>query len=258
MGTLELRPRSVTEIVDAAFELLRREYVTLVTIAAVIQGALVVLQIAMGPDVLNPLKFAEHLGSFALLMVAGLVALALSDAAIIVAVNESYFGRRASVARALARMGARSIPLILASIIRGVAAYFALIVFIVPGVYVYSRLAALPAVIVLEDGGTFGSIERSWKLAQDLVWPTFLTMTLAWIVYFALSAVFTLGITLLGAAVPLFAQPNVSLAVGRLAAVFVYPFVGVVTMLLYYDFRVRKEALDLELMAQELEAPAPA
>jgi len=44
----------------------------------------------------------------------------------------------------------------------------------------------------------------------------------------------------------------------QLPPVLFYPIVSVVTTLIYYDLRVRKEAFDLEMMASELgAAPTP-
>jgi hypothetical protein len=189
------------------------------------------------------------------LTLAGMLALSLADAAIVIAVSESYLGRPVSVARALGHLTARSLPLIIALFLRGAASYIAMLALIVPGIYVYCRLAVLPAVIVLEDDvGAIEAIDRAWKLTEGRVGDTFLSIALVWIVYTAVGVVFTLGVQAVGAFVPFFAQPGVVMTSGRLAAVFVYPCVGVVTTLIYYDLRIRKEAFDMEVMTSALDA----
>jgi hypothetical protein len=49
-------------------------------------------------------------------------------------------------------------------------------------------------------------------------------------------------------------NPTVSAVVGAIIMCFAYPFLGVVTTLLYYDLRVRKEGFDLEVMTEQLAA----
>ena len=49
--------------------------------------------------------------------------------------------------------------------------------------------------------------------------------------------------------------PNASV-VNAIFRIFVYPLIAIVQTLLYYDARIRKEGYDLELMAQDLGAPA--
>ncbi len=43
----------------------------------------------------------------------------------------------------------------------------------------------------------------------------------------------------------------------NLARIVIYPFFTVVTTVLYFDLRIRKEGLDLELMAKELGVALP-
>ena len=47
MSAFEIRPRSATEIVDAAFEILRRDYLTLITMTAAVQLPVIMLQLAL-------------------------------------------------------------------------------------------------------------------------------------------------------------------------------------------------------------------
>ena len=49
-----------------------------------------------------------------------------------------------------------------------------------------------------------------------------------------------------------------TVVLGSLGSVLVYPLVPIVATLMYYDLRVRREGLDLELMADDLAAAAPA
>jgi hypothetical protein len=256
VSAFEIRPRTPTEIVDAAFELLRRDYVTLITITAAIQLPLLAIQVVLGVDVTNPLRLAENMGSFLVLNLLYGIAMSLSDGAIIYAVSETLLGHPASVSRALGRMLARGVPLVVSGIVRNLAAGIAMIALVVPGIYVWCRYAAVPAVAVLEDRGTNASVDRAWRLGEDRVWPNFLALFLGFLIYLALAFVLGFGVQLLGAVMPLFTRPSIVMVVQRLPGVFFYPIISVITTLIYYDVRVRKEAFDLEMMAKELGAPS--
>lgn len=256
MSAFEIRPRSPTEIVDAAFEILRRDYLTLITITAVIQLPLLVIQMTMGLDISNPARIAQNFTSLMVLGLLNALAMTLADAAIIHAVSEMYMDRPAHVGRALGRMLQRGIPLVISGTLRMIASYLAMFALLVPGLYVYFRWATLPAVVVLEDQDTFGSMGRAWALGKDQVRHSLNAILLGGLIYVALSLIFGLGLQVAGTVVPLFAQPGLVMAVQRLPAVLFYPLVSVITTVVYYDIRVRKEALDLEMMANELGAPA--
>lgn len=259
MSAFEMRPRSVTELVDATFELLRRDYLTLITISALFQLPLLVIQVALSIDLSTPAKIAANMSGLGVLWILGLIVLALSDAAIVCAVSDAYLGRKPSVSGAIGRALSRFFPVVFVGLLRFIASYVLLLAIVVPGLYCYSRWATARVVVVLEKKDTFESLGRSWNLAQGRVWPSFLTLLLAYVIFIVLWVVFVMILAMIGQTAALLANPNISMAIERVPVIFVYPFVSVLTTLIYYDLRVRKEAFDLEMMANELgAAPAPA
>jgi hypothetical protein len=69
----------------------------------------------------------------------------------------------------------------------------------------------------------------------------------SWILYFVLYVIATtVGMTMF--------TPTITVIIAAVAIVLVYPFLAVVSTLLYYDLRVRKEGFDLEVMSRELGA----
>jgi hypothetical protein len=111
-------------------------------------------------------------------------------------------------------------------------------------------------VVVLEERSAGESFRRSWDLAKGEVGKILGTMVLAWLIFIVLYA---LLIVIVGLIVGLLGSSNermTSLLVAILLAL-VYPITGVVTTLLYYDIRVRREGYDLELMAREAPSPVP-
>ena len=259
MSAFELRPRSPTEIIDAAFVILRRHYVTMITMTAVLQLPFVFLNLVFngglsgGPVV----STAAGIGSL-LAALFGMVSMQLSDGAIIHAVSDVYLGREMSAGRSLTHVWHRLWPLIISSIIRGIASFLAALLLFIPGIYVWSRYATVGAVAVLENKGGNDTADRAWKLSEGRAWHCFVALFIAFVIYSALTGLvyyagYLAGIVTLNAQ-----QSPLFLIMQQLPPVLFYPIVSVVTTLIYYDLRVRKEAFDLEMMASELgAAPTP-
>lgn len=117
---------------------------------------------------------------------------------------------------------------------------------------VASLFAVAPAAIVVEGLGPVQGLRRSAQLLRPRLLPVLGTLTVASLLVFVLSMV--LG------GIPQFAGMMagdrlgwVLVAVGGIAAGLVTtPFLAIVLTLLYFDGRVRQEALDLRLTADRL------
>lgn len=110
-----------------------------------------------------------------------------------------------------------------------------------------ARLFGYRAAIMLEGCGTDASLRRSNTLARGHVWKVVGTFVLVYIIYAAVYALFY-AIALLASRRPVVAQ-----TASGIAGMLIYPMIPIVTTLLYYDLRMRKEGYDIELMAGELE-----
>jgi hypothetical protein len=122
-------------------------------------------------------------------------------------------------------------------------------------------VAVLP-VMFIENTGLVASMGRSWRLVQGRWWRTFFIVLLVGALYYvvsiALQAFLYLGQVLLS----IFLSPFVALAIYEGGAILVsavlIPIFQIAQVLLYFDLRVRKEALDLFQQAQRLVATPPA
>ena len=114
--------------------------------------------------------------------------------------------------------------------------------------YLFGRCFAVPAVVVLESVSAGGAMRRSWHLSRGRVGKILGTLLLAWLVF----GVAFIALALIG---QLFGGLSRVLAsvVASVASCLAYPIISIVSMLLYYDARVVKEGLDIELMTHELE-----
>src|SRR5438132_1468956 len=104
------------------------------------------------------------------------------------------------------------------------------------------------------------AMRRSWELVRGRWWRTFLVLLLMLIVWYvarlALDAFLQLGQFLLAIVLSPFIIAGVTLASAELVSALVSPVLQILIVLIYFDLRVRREALDLFQMAYRLAAPA--
>jgi hypothetical protein len=240
-----LRPRSATEIIDASFQLLRRHYTQLVAVAVVaLLPYIVLVAVTGGTGTASP--------SALLVVLAQYLCAALAEAAVIVGVSQAYLEGSVDIQHALVSTAGRLPTILLAGFFRGMAVMVGFLALFFPGIYVLLRTFAIIPVVVLEERSAGESFRRSWDLAKGEVWKVFVTLLLAWLIFFVLYLLLAMIAGMLASR----NERASSLIVAILLAL-VYPITGVVTTLLYYDIRVRREGFDLELLAREAAPVAP-
>jgi hypothetical protein len=123
---------------------------------------------------------------------------------------------------------------------------------------------ALP-VLFVEGKGGFKALGRSAQLVKDRWWATFGRFFVGYI----LVSVVSTAVTLLWVALALLVVDKSSLGalvlqhIGSLfGSLVTTPFIAALTVLIYFDLRVRKEGFDLALLAERMggvpaEGPAP-
>jgi hypothetical protein len=275
---IALRPRSVSELLDAAVQLLKLHYGQFVVIAGVAYLPIIAVQIAAGifrarattPDFTNPPTMVLIVS-----FITGIVVViwsTVAEGAIVAAASEAYMGQtvtpRAALGNALRRAGTLLGAAILRSLIIGVAGGIVAVplaivaamlipispilggLMAVPAVvgvffavsYVYMGLLTIPASVMLEKNGVTSALGRSWRLSDGLRWKALGAWLLVILIILLTSGTVQVVFTVLE-------MTTVAQIAGSVLQIFVYPLVGIVVTLLYYDARIRKEGLDLELMA---------
>lgn len=147
-----------------------------------------------------------------------------------------------------------------------------------------TKLSLVPSVIVLEGAGIGTAVRRSWRLTDGYFWRTFGTLLLVGFILNVAAQIVVQPVSLIGTIVAALIDPTgsgaaiavtivtmvvtviLSLLIGAITAVVQASLVAVI----YIDLRMRKEALDLELVrhveqrdagspvADPYRAPAPA
>ena len=242
MPPAALRPRSIPELLDATFALLRQHYVDFVAIAAVLWVPVILVKSLPGVS-------WQILGA---ILSAG--ASAAVTGAVILLVSQTYLGEEPTIAEVLRGAFGRLWSLVLAGIYQGLLVLVGFILLVIPAFIFFAWAFAMPMVIVLEGRGVSAAFTRSRELARGNILRILLTLGAAYVLVLVVSLAFgaVAGALILATGV---GHARVLVAVltglGYIVASPIYSGIGT---MLYYDLRMRKEGFDLEMMAGELGA----
>lgn len=266
MSQPPLRPMSVGEILDVAFGIYRQHLATLVTITVLLTGLpLVVFFAAAGLAMASIATNILGLLVLVLLFLIGYVILTqLAMGASVLVIAEGYLGRTLSAGDAVRRTLDRLGLLIASGLLVGLVVGLGALLIFVPGIILLCGLIITTQVVMLEspDGAT-AAMGRAWNLSSGFRWRMFLLL----LVGFVLTFVVLMGTNILvtmafggfgadadpgtaGSVGLVLLQQGVQLVMNMLIAPLTYCFLTVA----YYDLRVRKEAFDLEILANSLSA----
>jgi hypothetical protein len=136
-------------------------------------------------------------------------------------------------------------------VLTGLAIVGGFILLIVPGILFLVRFSFGSVVVVVENERGTRAMRRSWRLATGRFWKIFGTILLAGFLGSLVGGLLALPLTL--ASIPLGASGWPIRAVGAAAGgIIARPFAAIVNVLLYFDLRIRKEGLDLEVTGRDL------
>ena len=260
MPPVALRPRSTTEIIDAAVQLLRQHYQELVATTALFMIPIIALRAIFPVQMLVPGQFPTLVGSRGSIIVtcAAVVVGAMSTAAVVVIVSDSYLGREVTIGAAINRVTHRFGTVLLAAILQGLIIGVGFVLLIIQGFFCLAWYFATMNVVMVEGKGAGQALSRSHELAKGSVGRILGTLLLTGLIVLLVQLL--VGIVLALVIPTIRTNPNLATLVSYVVGIFIYPLVTVVITLLYYDLRIRKEGFDLEHMAQELgfASPAPA
>ena len=269
MSDIRLRARSVTEIVDAAFQLYKRETLDYVLVTALAYAPVVVAQmIVLRGATLTSVQALGSLSTVFVLGAVGLLALVLMSAVLIRFSSDIYLEQPTALVTVV-RSVLPTVPrLIGATLLVGLVSmlgFFPIAFFFVPGsiplaiagvllaiawvFYVIARFFAVNQLIVLEKLGVVAALARSGVLSQNRKWHVLATILLVFVIFIMLQVGVTMVAQIAG-------SNAISLILQTLYTVVAYPLIGITQMILYYDARIRAEGFDIEVMAGAQGTPA--
>jgi hypothetical protein len=245
----DFRPRSNSEILDAAFEIYRRYFMVFmaINIFVAIPGAVSTYigqaaVLARQPDGLFTSGLIRILAGFISPFTEGAIACTASAA---------YLGRPVDFEQSVRTAFSRPGRLFIAMFTKWILLGLGLILFIAPGLIVFKRYFALPMTVLFEDNKVGDAISRSRSLSAGN--GTRIFALVGGVLLFTLIATMILGQT--------FASVSKGATMSAVATLIltttISPFSTIVATLLYYDIRIRKEGYDIELMTQALATAPP-
>ena len=271
---LRLRPLEIGDMLDETFRMYRRHFLLFAGISlllAVPSAALyglafawfsVALRDTTGTDLsyLTPLIATAGAGFLVTLAI-----LPFTNAAVMYAACESALGRPVTLGGVFSGILRRYFPLLgywLLFTVTGLLAALLCVAPLVLWVWVFVGWIIVTPAMFIENISLGAAMRRSWQLVRGRWWRTFLVLFLMLIVWYvarvALDAFLQLGQFLLAIVLSPFIVAGVTLAGAELVSALVSPVLQILIVLIYFDLRVRREALDLFQMAYRLAAPAPA
>jgi MFS family permease len=271
----------IGDILDTTFRLYRQRFLTFLLIALVVyvpyalfltvfQPAVIAPQPVVSAPGENPFDFegqramARRGQSPVVPNVAGLifwlvgilvfalVLIPLCSAAMIQNISASFLGENLTAGASYSRAAPRLLSLLGTQILVGLAVMVGFLLLIIPGVIFSLWFLIIAPVVVLEGVGGTSAMGRSRELMRGNLGKGFSLMFVVGILCAILGAI-------LGAIIGQIPWPHPSLAafVQTVVPVLWLPIQTAPLILLYYDLRIRKEAFDLQKLAEALGQPAP-
>jgi hypothetical protein len=264
----ELRPLSIGEILDVAIKIYLRNAWTLFRVVLVVVAPVEIvsalIQASAATNDSDTATVSSHdltlyLSALGATTVLGLLANTVATGASFKAVADAYLGEQPTWRSSLRFAFARLHSILWITILGGIATVVGLVFCIVPGVYLWIAFAVAVPVLLTEGVKGTSALGRSRALVGGRWWGTFgvvlLGTILAGVVSGAIGALAGVarGTTDAGS-VAGFLVNSVS---GTLGSMISTPFTAAFVSVLYFDLRVRKEAFDLQLLAERIGLTAP-
>ncbi len=241
MPIVTVRARTGVELIDASFQFYRENFSLLLTTTLT----------AFAPIALFEYMSARDPGDVTVSLSTQLVTwffAALAQAATIEIVATRYMGEDITPADALRAVWKRIGTVLAVTVVYGLVVGLGVILLVIPGIYVATKYFAAMAAAMVEGHRVGRAMERSGELtvgSKLRILGIFFVLLLVYIVLAAGVAV----------AVEAVATPPVAALAVRLLMGVTNPLGFILVTLLYFDLRIRREGLDIDLMMAR--APAP-
>jgi hypothetical protein len=270
---LHLRALEIGDLLDETFRMYRRHFVLFAGISAILSipeaalsgysyfalfGSLLRTAPGSVPDLT---ALTSVLVSLAISLAIFLAILPFSVGAVTYAACESALGRAVTAGGILRGISRRYFELLGFWLLIGLMFYVGFCLFPL-WIWIWVSWVAVMPVMFVENARLGAAMGRSWRLVEGRWWRTFLILFLIGILFAvvqtALTAFVALGQFLLGLVFSSFVVLAIAQATGTIVQALVNPLLQIAIVLIYFDLRVRREALDLFQLAQRLAAPSAA
>lgn len=249
-----LKPLTLGETLDVAFGLYRNLFLTLLIITVITRALPLVLSVYVE----SAGGAFTHLGLYLFTLLLSAVLGAIAAAASTFVIAENYMGRRLEAGDAFARASPFVGRLIMLALLSGLVVGLGFILLIIPGLILVSGLILGTPALVLEGlPSATTAMARSWSLTRShrlrVLGALVVVAVLLFLPFIAAGGIAATSLPTEGdLAAPLSSTLLIAVTGAALLQTLIYPLFYCVLTVLYYDLRVRKEAYDLEVLAQDL------
>ena len=265
-SSMPLHPMSISDIIDGAFRVLKGNVRTVITVGAVfiVPAGLLVAYLQRdllgGAGIIGILDdpstaeaAAESSGSqnaaTALSLFVESISLPFIAAGLARVVGAAYMGGEVSPRTALGVAVRRSWALALAWFLIHVLELVGFVLLFLPGMAVMTLMLVAAPAISVENLGPLAGMRRSFRLVRGRFWAVLAMAVLAGLIGYALRQ----AIVALPSIVALLIGMNRAwflLGIGNIAALLVaQSLLALISVLVYFDTRIRSEGFDLQVMA---------
>jgi hypothetical protein len=268
---------SVGDVLDRAIKMLTARLLTFYVINLIVHAPSFLLQLAFpalggGEIELNeqgqipPEQVLRVLAGVYGILFLSFILQQFGTAATLRVISQEFAGRHVGIGDALGFAFRRFGSLLWASLLAGLLVLVGYcccwIVFCAPAFLFLVWFVFVSQVVVVEHDRGVGALSRSMRLTSGYRWRIFGVGALIGILYFVNMFVdFTLASALPSSTavrtekaitmVPNYRNYIINLSIGYVGQILVQTYAAICWTLLYFDIRIRKEGLDLELAAQQ-------
>lgn len=276
--TANLRPLSIGELLDRSFSVYRQKFLVFVTLAAIPALMVFAAQLLFAKFISGASNAATTgttdfnfaaigigvLIGAPLFSVVFLFVSALAHGALINTTSAVVFERPTSISESLSAMRGNLARTAGVIFVTGLLTGLGFVLLIVPGFILALRWALTLPSTILEKAGVSESWERSTFLTEGSRGRIFLIGFLYFVIFYALTMVLTMPVMAMltismvksGGNAPVipFWYLAANYASAFVVNCLVTPILTIALTLQYYDSRVRKEALDLQMLMDNASA----
>lgn len=271
----QLRPLGIGEILDVSLKIVWRNAGTLIRVVVFVvfpvQVLTALLAASASPDSLNsgstfgperqPGTDAKAFAAFAVLtVILSFLSSTLSSGACFRAIASAYLGERTGWKQSLDYALKHLHSIVWVTFLSTAVAVLGLIACVIPGIYLFTTFTVAVPALLTEGVRGRSALGRSRKLVRDHWWRTFAVVLLGYLLTGILGGAIDgvlIGFTSIQSGDNSLAAIVLSIVAGTVSSVLTTPFTAAFITVLYFDLRVRKEAFDLQLLAQRIGVEPP-
>ena len=269
-----LRPLDVGQKIDAAIKLVTRNFGTLARIVLIVAAPVQLLAFVVtastvpddytvgsnfGGGGATPESDVDASSGFwvgqGVVALLGILVYVLTTAACFRAIGQAYLGERPDWRASLGYAAKRIHSVLWIFFLAGLAVLVGFICLIIPGIYLWNAFYLVMPILLLERLKGASALGRAVRLIRNHWWRTFgvliagniLAQVISSIVQGLLAALMFVAVG--DDSVVALALSGIAGLAGQLITT---PFIAALITVVYFDLRVRKEAFDLQLLAQAM------